>query len=60
MNDKIIHDLAIAYAQAKLLKMQQDEPENNGLNSELRSYIKAYYYACYQIPIEDEDIDEKF
>lgn len=60
MDEKLNHELAIAYAQAKLIKRQQDSSEDNGCNSELRSFLKSYYYAAYQLPIENDDLDEYF
>jgi len=60
MDKKTVYDLAIAYAQAKLLKYQQDNPEESGYDSELRSFVKAYNYAIHRIPIEYESLDEVF
>ena len=60
MSDDVIHDLAVAYAMAKLLKSQQEHPEGNGYNTEIRSLIKNYYYALHQIPEEDSSLDEYF
>lgn len=60
MDEKTIHDLAIAYAQVKLLRIQREYPDRDGSNSELRSFVKAYCYARYQIPLEYEDLDEIF
>ncbi len=60
MSDKVIHDLALAYAQVKLMRYQQEKPNDDGLNSEVRFFLKQYYYALYQLPIEDEDLDERF
>ncbi|MDF2885839.1 MAG: hypothetical protein K0R23_224 [Lacrimispora sp.] len=57
MDKKTVYDLAIAYAQAKLIKYQQDNPEENGHDSELRAFVKSYNYALQQIPIEYEDMD---
>lgn len=60
MTEQHIHDLAVAYAQAKLLKIQQDNPDESGYDSELRSFFKSYHHAIHQIPIENEDLDEHF
>ena len=60
MSDPAIHDLAVAYAQAKLIQFQQEHPDKNGNNDEVRLLVKAYHHACYQIPIESEDLDEYF
>lgn len=60
MNEKVFHDLAVAYAQAKLLQFQQKHPEESCSDTELRSFLKAYNYALYQLPIEDNDLDEHF
>lgn len=60
MTKQHIHDLAIAYAQVKLQKFQQDNPDEDGYDSELRSFLKSYTYAVNQIPIEHKDLDEDF
>lgn len=60
MKENYYHDLAVAYAQAKLIKRQQENPNEDLLDSELRFYIKAFNYAMYQLPIEDKDLDERF
>lgn len=58
MDNKTIHDLAVAYAQAKLIQHQQINPDDNGYDEEIRLLIKAYYHACNQIPIEDDSLDK--
>lgn len=60
MSDKVIHDLAVAYAQVKLMRHQQEAPEDDGLDSELRFFLKSYYYALNNLPDEDKDLDEHF
>ena len=55
-NDKI-HDLAVAYAQAKLLKYQQDFPEKSGYSDEIRAFLESYYFAEIHLPEEDKEID---
>ena len=60
MSDFAIHDLAVAYAQAKLLQYQQEHPKDSLSNDELRFFLKAYDYASYQMPIEYEGFDEHF
>lgn len=60
MNDKTIHDLAVAYAQAKLIQTQQVHPDLHGHNEEIRSFLKDYLHALHQLPIEYEDLDEVF
>lgn len=60
MDDKTFHDLAVAYAQAKLIQSQQMHPDQNGYDEELRSFLKSYNYALYQLPIESDALDEHF
>ena len=60
MSDSVTHDLAVAYAQAKLLQYQQEHPEMNGDDEEVRLLLKAYHHACYQIPVENEDLKDCF
>lgn len=60
MTDKTIHDLAVAYAQAKLIQSQQMHPEQNGYDEELRSFLKNYNYALHQLPVEYDSLDEHF
>lgn len=60
MSDSVVHDLSVAYAQAKLIQYQQENPERNGDNEEIRFLLKAYHHACYQIPVENEGLDEHF
>lgn len=60
MNDNTLHDLAIAYAHAKLINHQCIHPEDNGYDSEIKLLVKAYYHACHQIPIEDDDLEKHF
>ena len=57
MSDSAIHDLAVAYAQAKLIQHQQKHPEDTGYTDEIRTFVKWYHYAQIHIPQEDEDID---
>lgn len=60
MSDSVIHDLAVAYAQAKLLQYQQEHPEAKGDDEEVRLLLKAYHHACCQIPVENEDLKDYF
>lgn len=57
MTDKTFHDLAVAYAQAKLLKYQKDCPENDATDIEIRVFLKAYHFAILHMPEENESID---
>ena len=57
MKENVIHDLAVAYAQAKLIKNQQEHPEETGYSEEIRSFLKDYYIAINHIPEENENID---
>ncbi len=60
MNEKVRHDLAIAYAQVKLLRYQREKPEDHYCNCELRDFLKAYNYAYIQLEVEWNDLDEYF
>ena len=60
MNDKTIHDLAVAYAQAKLIQFQQDRPDLNGYDEEINTFLSDYLHALRQLPIEYENLDESF
>lgn len=60
MDDKMIHDLAIAYAQVKLIQFQQEHPDRNMTDEELCSFLKSYNYARCQLPIEYDGLDEPF
>ncbi len=53
MDSKKIHDLAVAYAQAKLIKEQN---ETGYTNEEIRSFLRAYNFALIHIPEENEEI----
>lgn len=58
MNDKIIHDLAVAYAQIKLNKEQLNTNYNSDYtNDEIRSFLKSYHFALVHIPEENERLD---
>ena len=57
MSDSAIHDLAVAYAQAKLLQYQQEHPENGGYSEEIRDFLKWYHFAVIHIPSENKEID---
>lgn len=57
MSDSAIHDLAVAYAQAKLMQEQQEHPENSGYSMEIRSFLKWYHFAAIHIPRENKEID---
>lgn len=60
LSDSVVHDLAVAYAQVKLIQEQQRDPGLSGYDDEIRSFLKHYNHARYQIPIECEDLDECF
>ncbi len=60
MDEKVRHDLAIAYAQVKLLRFQREYPKEDFMENEVRTFLKAYNYAYYQLEIEWEDLDECF
>lgn len=57
MSGSVIHDLAVAYAQAKLIQYQQAHPEDSGYSNEIRQFLKWYHFAEIHIPRENEDID---
>ena len=57
MSDDLIRDLAIAYAQAKLIQHQQDHPEDSGYSSEIRDFLKWYHFA--RLHINDENKENK-
>jgi hypothetical protein len=58
MDNKTIHDLAIAYAQAKLLK-EQSKPgyDLDNTNEEIRNFLHSYHLASLHLPEEDKAID---
>lgn len=60
MDDKTIHDLAVAYAQAKLIQSQEMHPEQSGYDEELRLLLKSYNYALHQLPVWYDALDEHF
>ena len=60
LTDELVEKLAIAYAQAYLTQTLQKGPEKAWDNSTIRSFLKCYDYASYQIPIEYEDFDQHF
>ncbi len=46
MDEKSIHDLAVAYAQAKLVKEQNGIGYNlDHTSKEIRSFLKSYHFA---------------
>lgn len=58
MDSKTIHDLAVAYAQAKLMKLQSDaEYHSDFTNEELKTFLKSYHFASTHLPEEDNDLD---
>lgn len=57
MTDSQVHDLAVAYAQTKLLASQLEHPEDSGYSEEIRAFLKWYHFAHIQIPKEDAEID---
>ncbi len=60
MNEKVNHDLAVAYAQAKLFRYQQEYPDRDMTDEEIRAFLKAYYYASAQLKAEYNDLDKHF
>ncbi len=60
MDDRTIHDLAVAYAQAELIVTIQKNPNLTGYDETLRSFVKSYHHALNQIPIEAQEVDEAF
>ncbi len=58
MTDKQLHDLAVAYAHAKLVKVQlHDTYDSDSTNEEIREFLKFYHFALIHLPEEDEDAD---
>lgn len=57
MDAKTLHDLAVAYAHAKLIQSQQAHPENSFCSMELQGFLKSYHYALLHLPEEDVGID---
>lgn len=55
MNEKSIHDLAVAYAQVKL-QHYQEEYGKSGDNEEIYQYVKAYRFALDNIENAWDDI----
>lgn len=46
----VYHDLAVAYAQAKLIKKQSSENYNlNGYNEEIENFVKCYNHAYCEL-----------
>lgn len=58
MSDKQFHDLAVAYAHAKLIKMQcYDTYDTDSTSEEIQAFLKSYHFALLHLPEEDKDID---
>lgn len=57
MSEDLVRDLAIAYAQVKLLRHQKEHPGDSGYSDEIRQFLKWYHFAKIHIPKEDETID---
>lgn len=58
MSDKQFHDLAVAYANAKLIKMQSHSTySSDSTSEEIQDFLKSYYFALLHLPEEDKDID---
>ena len=49
MSDSVIHDLAVAYAQAKLMQEQQEHPEDSGYSEEIRSFLGSVHIRASTI-----------
>ena len=60
MSNELVQKLAIAYAQAYLSQILQQDAEKAWDNNTIRSFLKCYDYAVYQMPIEHEDFNEHF
>lgn len=60
MDNKTVHDLAVAFAQVKLFRYLQESPDMNGYSDEIRTFVKAYTHACHEIPATYKDLDEHF
>ena len=58
MNDNQFHDLAVAYAQAKLMLLQQENPELCGYDEELQTFLRSYLFALHRLPVVEGSIDE--
>lgn len=59
MSDDTLEKLAIAYAQTKLTK-HQNENDCDLLESEIEYFLKAYYFALHELPIINDSLDECF
>lgn len=46
MDNKTVHDLAVAFAQVKLFRYLQENPDMSGYSDEIRTFLKAYTHAC--------------
>lgn len=57
MPNELVQKLAIAYAQVKLLRHQEEYPEGSGYSDEIRHFLKWYHFAAIHIPEEDKEID---
>ncbi len=63
MDEKTIHDLAVAYAQVKLMNYQEElkkRPDYNpfmGDSEEIYQYAKAYQFVLNNIENEYDKID---
>lgn len=63
MDENHIHDLAVAYAQAKLLNYQEElkkQPDYNPFmcdSKEIYEYAKAYRFALLNFEQEYDEID---
>ena len=58
MDDKTIHDLAVVYAQTKLIKEQNTIGYNlDHTSEEIRSFLATYHFALLHIPEEDKELD---
>lgn len=57
MTDKVVHELALAYAQTVLAETLRNDPSRRGTDEVIRDYLKDYHFAVSRIPEEDQDID---
>lgn len=56
MDEKSLHDLAVAYAQVKLLNFQK-EYGKSGDTEELREFARAYNFCLFNFEKEYESLD---
>ena len=57
MDEKVVHDLAVAYAQVCLFQELREHPEETGYTDTIQLFLKSYHFARIHIPKENVDID---